>query len=85
MKEFIKLFITRLIKGIVLSLLYFEITKTNDTTIENIGLFVSFYLAMIYGATITGINETVITSAFLTKTVFSLVDERIKRPNDTQK
>ena len=59
--------------------------KTNDTTIENIALFVSFYLAMVYGATITGIDANVITSAFLTKTVFSLVDERIKRPNDNKK
>ena len=74
-----KKFITQLIKGIILSLLYLQITKANDTTIENITLFVSFYLAMIYGATITGIDENVITSAFLTKTVFSLVDERIKK------
>jgi len=80
-----KQFITQLVKGIVLSLLYLEITKTNDTTIENIALFVSFYLAMVYGATITGIDANVITITFLTKTVFSLVDERIKRPNDNKK
>jgi hypothetical protein len=77
-----KKFITQLIKGIVLSLLYLQITKANDTTMENITLFVSFYLSMIYGATITGIDENVITSAFLTKTVFSLVDERIKKKPD---
>jgi hypothetical protein len=77
-----KQFVTQLIKGIILSLLYLQITKANDTTIENITLFVSFYLAMIYGATITGIDENVITSAFLTKTVFSLVDERIKKKPD---
>jgi hypothetical protein len=80
-----KKFITQLIKGIILSLLYLQITKANDTTIENITLFVSFYLAMIYGATITGIDENVITSAFLTKTVFSLVDERIKKKPDNDK
>jgi hypothetical protein len=80
-----KKFITQLIKGIVLSLLYLQITKANDTTMENITLFVSFYLAMIYGATITGIDENVITSAFLTKTVFSLVDERIKKKPDNNK
>lgn len=74
-----KHFVTQLIKGVVLSLLYLEITRTNDTTYQNITLFVSFYLAMIYGAKITGIDENVITSAFLTKTVFSLVDERIKK------
>jgi hypothetical protein len=80
-----KQFVTQLIKGIVLSLLYLQITKANDTTMENITLFVSFYLAMIYGATITGIDENVITSAFLTKTVFSLVDERIKKKPDNDK
>ena len=80
-----KKFITQLIKGIILSLLYLQITKANDTTIENITLFDSFYLAMIYGATITGIDENVITSAFLTKTVFSLVDERIKKKPDNDK
>jgi hypothetical protein len=78
-------FILDLIKGVILSLLYFEITKANDTTIHNVALFASFYLSMIYGATITGIDPNVITSAFLTKTVFTLVDERIKRKaNDSE-
>jgi hypothetical protein len=72
-----------IIKGVVLSLLYLQITKANDTSMDNIFLFSSFYLAMVYGATITGIDPNVITSAFLTKTVFTLVDERIKRkPED---
>lgn len=74
-------FLTHLIKGFVLSFIYFEITKANDTTIENVFLFTSFYVSMIYGAVITDINPTVITSAFLTKTVFTLIDERIKRKN----
>ncbi len=71
-----------LIKGVILSLLYFEITKANDTTIHNVALFASFYVSMVYGATVTGIDPNVITSAFLTKTVFTLVDERIKRKTD---
>lgn len=74
-------FLTHLIKGFILSFIYFEITKANDTNIENIFLFTSFYVSMIYGAVITDINPTVITSAFLTKTVFTLIDERIKRKN----
>lgn len=79
-------FILDLIKGVILSLLYFEITKANDTTIHNVALFTSFYVSMVYGATITGIDPNVITSAFLTKTVFTLVDERIKRKtgNDSE-
>ena len=75
-------FLIHLIKGFVLSVIYLEITKANDTTIQNIVLFTSFYLTMIYGATITGIKPDVITSAFLTKTVFTLIDERIKRKNN---
>jgi len=73
-------FLGQFIKGILISLLYFEITRSNDTTFSNVILFTAFYLSMIFGAVLTDIDETVITSAFLTKTVFTLVDERIKRP-----
>jgi hypothetical protein len=72
-------FLEQLTKGILIALLYFEFTKTNDTTFQNITLFVAFYLSMIYGAKMTNIDPNVITSAFLSKTVFTLVDERIKR------
>lgn len=68
-----------LIKGIILSILYFEITKANDTTIENIFKFTVFYVIMINGAYIMEIDPNVVTTAFITKTVFTLVDERIKR------
>ena len=77
-----KHFVNQVLKGLILSLLYFEITRANDTTIPNILLFTSFYLTMVYGAAISGIEDSVITSAFLTKTVFTLVDERIKRKNN---
>jgi hypothetical protein len=77
--------IETLIRGIFIALLYFEITRTNDTTLYNIGLFTMFYSFMIYGAIITDINPTVITSAFLTKTVFTLVDERIRKSEETKK
>ena len=72
-------FLLYLLKGLILAIVYFEITDANDTTIDNILLFTSFYIAMIYGATVTGIDPNVITSAFLTKAVFTLVDERIRR------
>lgn len=76
--------IENILRGILISLLYFEITKANDTTLYNIALFSMFYLFMIYGAIIADINPNVITSAFLTKTVFTLVDERIRKQNDTK-
>jgi hypothetical protein len=69
-------------KGLLIAILYFEITKTNDTTFENIILFVAFYLSMILGATLAKIDTNVITGAFLTKTVFTLIDERIKRDDN---
>jgi hypothetical protein len=72
----------RVFKGLLLSLLYFEITKANDTTFVNIFLFTAFYISMVYGSILVGIEESVITTAFLTKTVFTLVDERIKRPKE---
>ena len=73
------------LKGILIAVLYFEITKANDTNFGNVILFTAFYLSMIYGAILTGIDPNVITSAFLTKTVFTLVDERIKRPDEPNK
>lgn len=76
-------FLEQLTKGIIIAVLYFEITQTNDTNFQNIFLFVSFYVSMIYGAKITNIDPNVVTSAFLSKTVFTLVDERIRK-NDKQ-
>lgn len=72
-------FISEIIKGAFIALLYLQITLTNDTTVENIANFTFFYLLMVYGAIISGIPENAITTAFLTKTVFTLIDERIKR------
>jgi hypothetical protein len=67
------------VKGFLLALLYFELTKSNDTTPKNLFLFVVFYVVMINSASTVGIDPTVVTTAFITKTVFTLIDERIKR------
>ncbi len=80
-----KLFTNQLVKGLLLAVLYFELTNANDTTFYNIFLFTIFYIAMIYGAILTGIDPNVITSAFLTKAVFTLVDEKIKRQGQNNK
>ena len=68
-----------LLRGGILGVLYLEITKANDTTPYNILLFSLFYAIMFFGAQIAGIDPNVVTTAFLTKTVFTLVDERIKK------
>jgi hypothetical protein len=71
-----------IIKGFLLSILYFEITHANDTTPKNIFLFISFYVILTNSATLVEIDPNVVTTAFVTKTIFTLVDERIKRKNE---
>lgn len=66
-------------RGLVLSLLYFYITKANDTTIKNISIFVSFYTIFTLTAMGVKMNPDIVTTAFLTKTIFTLIDERIKK------
>ena len=78
-KEFMYYFLQQMLKGFILAVVYFELTKAHDTTFENISYFTSFYISMVIGASLTGIDPNVITSAFLTKAVFTLVDERIKK------
>ena len=68
-----------MLKGIILGILYLEITKANDTTPYNVLLFAVFYCAMFAGAQVAGIDPNVVTTAFVTKTVFTLVDERVKK------
>lgn len=72
-------------KGLLLSLLYFEITKANDTTPYNIFLFVIFYVTMIYGSKLTGVDPKIVTNAFITKTIFTLIDERVRKKEDNDK
>ncbi len=68
-----------IIKALLIALLYFEITNANDTTLENISLFIILYIMMIYTTILLDIDSNIITTAFLTKAVFTLIDERIKR------
>lgn len=82
MKIDLKTILSDLIKGIVLAVLYFEITHANDTTPKNIFLFASFYIVMVNSAKIVGIDANVVTSAFVTKTIFTLIDERVKRKDN---
>jgi hypothetical protein len=72
-------FLTHTIKAFVLAFIYYEITNANDTTFENIFKFAIFYIVMVYSANVINIDANVVTSAFLTKAVFTLVDEKIKR------
>lgn len=71
-------FVSELFKGVLLAFLYLEITKTNDTTFKNIFLFTFYYGIMIFCAMITNTSLSVVTNAFITKTIFTLIDERVK-------
>lgn len=73
------------IRGLVLSLLYFYITKANDTTINNVFIFVTFYTIFTFTAISVKMNPDVVTTAFLTKTIFTLIDERIKKHPENNK
>jgi hypothetical protein len=68
-----------MLRGMILGVLYLEITKANDTSLYNIFLFSLFYTVMFACAQASGIDPNVVTTAFITKTVFTLVDERIKK------
>jgi hypothetical protein len=61
--------------------LYFEITKANDTSFKTVFLFTVFYTAMTTGAFILSVDPNVVTTAFITKTIFTLIDERVKKKN----
>ncbi len=72
-----------ILKGILIALIYFEITKANDTTFFNIISFTLFYTLMCLGAFVVDIDTNVITTAFITKAVFTLVDDRIKKKDES--
>lgn len=67
------------LRGLLLAVLYFEITRANDTSVPNIMLFTSLYIIMVIGANLANIDTNVVTTAFFTKTIFTLVDERIRK------
>ena len=72
-------FIKEFSKGLLIGLLYLETTKANDTTFTNILLFGFFYCIMAFSATYLDVEPHVITNGFITKTIFTLVDERIRK------
>ena len=75
----LELFVIDIIKGVILAFIYFEITKTNDTNLYNIVTFTIFYIIMMNGSYLLKMDPNVVTNAFLTKAIFTLIDERIKK------
>lgn len=71
--------VTYIAKGIFLGLIYFETTKAKDTTLQNLILFTLLFTVMSVSSELLGVDPIVITNAFITKTIFTLVDERVKK------
>lgn len=79
-------FQTITLRGAALGLLYLSVTQADDTSLRNIILFTVFYITMFYGAGYLGFDVKIITTAFITKTVFTLIDERMRpQKEDTDK
>ncbi len=68
-----------ILKGLLLSILYLQLTLANDTNIYNISQYTFFYIILIFCARLVDIDPNIITHAFITKTIFTLVDERIRQ------
>lgn len=66
------------VKGFVLACLYVFITKEDDTNISNILKYSTYFFVLILLFLSVGVNSDIITSAFISKTIFTIVDERIK-------
>ena len=67
------------VKGIFIAILYLQLTQANDTNLQNILVFSAFYVIMVNGAVLADVDPIIVTNAFITKTVFTLIDERIKK------
>lgn len=71
-------FLEDTVKGFIIGILYLFITRENDTSFKNILIFVIFYISVSNGARVAGIDPNVVATAFVTKSVFTIVDQRIK-------
>jgi hypothetical protein len=82
------LWLLDLLKGLFIGTLYLQITGADETTLENIARFAFFFIVMVNGARFIGIDQTVVANAFISKTIFTLVEDRIKKKdvdNDIKK
>jgi hypothetical protein len=68
-----------IIKGLFLAILYFTITEADDTTPKNITVFSLCYIIMVNSARVVNIDPNLVTGAFITKTIFTLIDTRGKK------
>lgn len=78
--------ISVLYKAFFLSVLYYTLTnRDDDTTFANILLFMIMYIALIIGARLSDIDTNLVTNAFMTKAIFTLIDDRLTQPKYKEK
>lgn len=70
------------IKGVFIAFMYYQITTADDMTFNNIVVFAGFYVIILNSAVIAGIDPIIITNAYMTKMVFSIVDQRLTKPKE---
>lgn len=73
------------IKGVFIAFMYYQITTENDTNFNNIVSFAGFYVIVLHSAILAGIDPIIITNAYMTKMVFTIVDQRLSKTNSEQK
>lgn len=67
------------LRGVFLSLIYLSVTTADDMTISNIIKFTLFYVVFLSVSNNIGIDPTVVTSAFTTKIIFTLLEQRLNK------
>jgi hypothetical protein len=68
-------------RGIFLALLYVFITKEDDTDLRHIIKYTLLFFLLNILFILAGINKEILVSAFISKSIFILIDDRIKSNN----
>lgn len=72
------------VRGIFLSIIYLSVTIAEDMTVLNIVKFTLFYTLFLTISTYIGIDPNVVTSAFTTKIIFTLLDQRLNKTDESK-
>lgn len=78
MKEQKRNLMKEILIGIFISLIYLQATSAEDTDITHIFSITLSYVLLKYVADYVDINPDLITNAFITKTIFTIIDVRLK-------
>ena len=78
MKEQKRSLIKEILIGVFISLIYLQATSEEDTDITHIFSIALTYVLLKYIADYVDINPDLITNAFITKTIFTIIDVRLK-------